>query len=337
LARSWFGTSFILECAVVLSENEIKELPSQIERLTRNDPDHDPVATPGPIRHERILVAVDGSDGARVALDWGIHLASSQGATLTIAIVLPPEHPFHAMRVTATHPGSAEMWSRLVQDEDAAAKRLLEEHRSEAEAAGVRCSTKLARGSIVKEITKIVEDDRIDLVVVGSHGRRGLERVLLGSTAEGIRDNVDCSVLIARTSPPQRRILIAVDESEASQKAGRVATGLMTATSTWAHVVHVMAPPVSGVDAEGDKKWRSIASELSTELAEVLRFPKGSWVHYDLLVGYPADEILRSAREDDVDLIVMGSRGLSGFVSRIVGSVGRYVSRHAEQSVLIVK
>lgn len=286
---------------------------------------------------KRILVAVDGSSGAEKALEWAIHLGRGHESRVTVLLVLPQQHAVQGTTLPSVNPRSAKLWGELIEQEEKAAKEILAAAVSACKEAGLRVEKRLERGPVVKMITSVAQEEGSDLVIVGSHGRRGLQRFMLGSVAEGVRDHVPCSILIARARPPAKQILLGVDGSEPSRHAGRAVTGIMKASPSHVHVVHVVHAPVEGLEPEMREKWYRAAQDLREPLMEHAQFPTGSWVHYDVHFGTPSEEMLRIAEDEETDLIVVGCRGLSGLQSLVTGSVSRRVSHHADASVLIVK
>ncbi len=324
-----------------MPSREIEDITRQIDRMTfvqepptrgegraEESDDH---------RFHDLLVAFDGSEGSDKALEWGVMIAKTHEARMMVVLVLPQQHPVQGTTLPAVHRRSAQLWAEYAQEEEQEGKKMLAQAMEACREAGVKAERRLERGPVVKTLAEVSETRGSDLVIVGSHGRRGLERFLMGSVAEGLRDHVASSVLIARNRPPQKNTLLAVDGSETSRKAGEVVAGVMEHQSSWVHVVHVVHAPIEGLEPEIKEKWHRATQDLREPLMQHVKFPKGSWVHYDIHFGDPADEILRIAKEDESGLVVLGSRGLSGIQSLVAGSVSRRVSHHAAASVLIVK
>ncbi|PSP75476.1 universal stress protein [Halobacteriales archaeon QS_1_68_20] len=118
--------------------------------------------------YEVILFPTDGSDGATAALDHAIDQASKYGATLDVLHVGDPESDGDAV--------------------EAAAER--------ARDAGLQVNTAVVQGTPHEVIADYVTDRGVDVVVMGSHGRRGLDRYLLGSVTERVLRTVDVPVLV---------------------------------------------------------------------------------------------------------------------------------------------
>ncbi len=141
-----------------------------------------------------ILIPTDGDPGSRRAIECGVELARSLGARIT---------GFHAMTEFA-HPGIVEELLEPPADElqrlaHEHAEGLLEEIRNRAGRAGVTCKTTAARGDVPWEaIVEAAKRHRCDLIVIASHGRRGIARLVLGSQTQKVLDHTNVSVLVVR-------------------------------------------------------------------------------------------------------------------------------------------
>jgi nucleotide-binding universal stress UspA family protein len=145
--------------------------------------------------YEKILMAFDGSKTSKRAFAEALLLARLSSAQLRVAyvidVVAPPGMGFTYV--------PAELLTAYRED----AMKLLEQVHSEAKAAGVNCETELLE---VQEVTDTVADclqrcalrQGAQLVVLGTHGRRGVKRALLGSVAEQFLRKADCPVLLVR-------------------------------------------------------------------------------------------------------------------------------------------
>jgi len=136
-----------------------------------------------------------------------------------------------------------------------------------------------------------------------------------------------------------KTILIATDGSAGARAA--VDEGLELAEETGAEVLFVaIRQPLYPIF--GDPYWQqSISNELARlrpALKDAVAEAESRGIHadYDLLEGDPAERILDLARSRDVDLIVIGSRGLGAVASVILGSVSKRVLHHADRPVLVV-
>jgi len=145
--------------------------------------------------YERILIALDGSETSKRALAEALRMAQLTGARLCVAHVIDAVEPF-GMGLTYV---PIELLAAYRED----AKKLLEAARADAKAAGVICETELLE---VQDVTDSVASclhrcaSRIgaQLVVLGTHGRRGVRRTWLGSVAEEFVRGAECPVLLVR-------------------------------------------------------------------------------------------------------------------------------------------
>ncbi len=147
---------------------------------------------------KRILVATDFSPCARAALDTAVELAASLDASITLLHV-------YAAPTEVLPDGSVLSLDGLALEraERAIDEQLCDERRR-AQRRGVVIAVESADGHAADVIVRRAAEERADLVVVGTHGRRGVPRLLLGSVAERVLRAAPCPVLIAR-EPRARR------------------------------------------------------------------------------------------------------------------------------------
>ncbi|HTR05915.1 MAG TPA: universal stress protein [Paraburkholderia sp.] len=147
--------------------------------------------------YEKILVAYDGSETSRRAFSEAIRFASMTGAQLCIV---------HALDIVAPMGmGGTYVPADIIEAYREDAMKQLEAARAEAEAAGVRCETELIdvqsmNDSVADCLQRCATKRGVQLVVLGTHGRRGVKRALLGSVAEQFVRSALCPVLLIRGS-----------------------------------------------------------------------------------------------------------------------------------------
>ena len=142
-----------------------------------------------------------------------------------------------------------------------------------------------------------------------------------------------------------KKVLVAVDGSEYSRYAVEYTSDLLD-KSKWEVVVLHVVPSLEEFGIEGVappalveqllQELRENAKKIVEEAAEVFR-QKGFKVETLIKEGHVGKTIIETAKELDVDLIAMGTRGLSGLKALILGSVARYVANHAHCPVLVVR
>jgi nucleotide-binding universal stress UspA family protein len=137
-----------------------------------------------------VLVAVDGSSYGDAALEKAMDLAEAYGGDLSIAYVVDVNEEFYAQ--------APEMVEKMVRD----AKALLDEMKKKAEARGLKAETYVREGDAHRWIIELAAERKADLIVMGSHGRTGLKRLLMGSVAEKVIGLSSVPVLVAKTAEP---------------------------------------------------------------------------------------------------------------------------------------
>ncbi|HLW38125.1 MAG TPA: universal stress protein [Candidatus Eremiobacteraceae bacterium] len=142
-----------------------------------------------------IVVPIDGSEPAAAAIDLALRMVKEQRAALSFIYVLEIEK-----LAIATVPVS--MNPELIFDEARkAAEEILTGAKARAKKAGVEADVRLLEGDCVDSVLQFARDNKSELIVIGSHGRTGITRALLGSVAEGIIRRAPVPVLV--THPPQ--------------------------------------------------------------------------------------------------------------------------------------
>jgi nucleotide-binding universal stress UspA family protein len=140
--------------------------------------------------YDRILVPTDGSAGTRRAIDHAIGLAEAHDATLHgLYVVNTASYASFSMETAWEGIGD------MLRDEGEAA---VEAIRTMAADAGVPIETAVLEGSPSREIVRYAEEQAVDLIVMGTHGRGGIDRLLLGSVAERVVRASEVPVLTVR-------------------------------------------------------------------------------------------------------------------------------------------
>jgi nucleotide-binding universal stress UspA family protein len=297
----------------------------------------------------KILCPIDFSPGSQQAMRAAVRLASQLDAELVLAHAwyVPP------VAFAGDYVLSPEVMQELNDDAQAAIDRAAHE----AAALGARrLSTKLLAGMPRHEIQKILaHDPTFDLVVLGTHGRTGLERVLLGSIAEAVVRHAPCSVLTVRPDKepgPFARILCPIDFSDASQHAvdlaaqlaqpGGGAAGEDAGAAASITLLHVIDPPA--VYTRGPRALDLVhdldryATEHLDQWAARLAAKTSAPIVKRSRVGHPGAEILAVLDEPPpFDLVVMGSHGRVGLERILLGSVAEKLVRHAHCPVLVAR
>ena len=208
--------------------------------------------------------------------------------------------------------------------------------------------THLVRGLSESEaIVETAADLNCELIVMGTHGRRGFTHLLLGSVAERVVRAARVPVLTIRPDsivPPDgiRRILVPHDFSDHSTTALEVAAVWareLAADVTLVHAVEpVVYPEFYAVDLLPDKmvdRLRTRSEEALQEAAQEIF--QDVTVNVRVIVGRAGDTIVAEAASGNHDLVIMGTRGLSGLEHLLLGSVAESVLRQCALPLLAVR
>lgn len=143
-----------------------------------------------------ILVAVDGSAPSKAAVKLALRLALERQAKITFAHAIAVSRIVAMTTPTSIDPGYA------IEAARAGGNEVLNQARAEASGSSVTVSTELIEGECVTALLDLATQRKADLIVVGSHGRGGISRALLGSIAEGILRRSKIPVLVTHAALP---------------------------------------------------------------------------------------------------------------------------------------
>jgi nucleotide-binding universal stress UspA family protein len=144
-----------------------------------------------------ILLPTDFSDCASYALGYAASLARTFGSSIVCVHVIEPMVP------TVGYSGMTEPLpiADIADQLENSAERELPKLGGREEFAGLEVEEVIAHGEAAAEIVRVAKDKNVDLIVISSHGRTGLGRILFGSTAEAVVRHASCPVLVVKPSP----------------------------------------------------------------------------------------------------------------------------------------
>ena len=266
-----------------------------------------------------ILLATDGSEDAARATTAAVDIAKRSGSELHLIHVW---HDVHTHRAHAYVRRELQRQGREILDQEV--------QRIE-EMGGTVTRSHLRKGRTFEEVIKLGDELDAGLLLVGSHGYRGLRRMLMGSQSEDIVHHADRPVLVVRGGEnawPPVRIVAGDDFSEDAGKAAELAANLGKLFGVPMLLLHA-APNLSEVSGEAvEGKLEDRTGALEEILDEQPRTR--------VVAGDPPEVLIEAAQEEEgPSLVVVGSRGL-GLVGRLrLGSVSTKVVRAGLEAVLI--
>ena len=278
---------------------------------------------------ERILVATDLSHGADDAVNMACYLAEAFHSEVVLLYVMPPL-------------AGVSVPSELVKDQ---IHKYLDTLRQKLVDDGVTVSEPIfATGTPFVKIIDCAEEHDVNAIIVGSGEKDRNDQYRMGITAERLERRAERPVLVVKrgTSPPVSRILCPVDFSDASRRALREAIHLARNCKARLTILTVrellgsILPRVVSIAEEYQKKY---LAEQEAHFQKFLASFDFHDVEYDKVIreGQPHEEILKSVKELDIGLLVMGSVGRTGVARIMLGSVAEKVARQMPCSIMTVK
>ncbi|NHN49197.1 universal stress protein [Halostella sp. JP-L12] len=282
--------------------------------------------------YDTILVPTDGSDVSEVAVKKAIALARRFDASI------------HAIHVLEVDDVPADVAAEATEELTRIGETALAEVSDLATNAGVATTTRVVEttGPVHEEIVDYAVDYGVDLIVMGTHGRTGWDRLVLGSVAERVLRTSPVPVLTVSGEADSDRdvetVLVPTDGSDPANAAADHAIELAAATDAALHVVHVVNLTGGwGGEIESPQLYEALEEAGQRAVDEVVERADDAdvrSVEASVLSGTPARSILDYADERDVDWIVMGTHGRTGLDRYLLGSVTARVVRLSERPVL---
>jgi len=300
-----------------------------------------------------VLMGFDGSAGSRAAAEFAGRILS--GDEDEVVLYYSPPHAGMLTRMVADLDLLARVEQFLTDAvRDEARKRLPASLREQFEF--VVGSQKPAHGLLTA-----ADQYHADLIVLGARGSGPIDELAVGGVARSVVHHATAPVLVVRPplddgSDSPLRVLLANDGSDSSKHAGEVLKKIDWPAGTTGIVITVVESLVTGhlpswleeqmLDQQADALGIG-HFEPAEEDREAARQDLGRWagelptifkVREPLVtVGHPAQEILRTILDEDIDLVVVGARGLGPIGRLLLGSTSEHVLTHAPCSVLIVR
>ncbi|HZR98901.1 MAG TPA: universal stress protein [Chloroflexota bacterium] len=297
------------------------------------------------------IVPLDGSERAEAALPWAALLARTQGLPLVLLRVVPPAYLVAPGFDGALPYLSPETYDRLEAAEREAAASYLAAVQARLAADGIAVETVTRTGLPAETILDVADERGAAAIVLATHGRGGLTRLVLGSVAERVVAQATTPLLLVRAaegavSRPAElsRLLVPLDGSALAERALDLAAAIAPpgATRLLLRVVAPVERAMPGVgaagtyiDVEATERATAAADAYLDEVRQ--RLSAGGYaVQTAVRRGQPAAEILAAAREAAASLIVLSTHGRTGPRRWLLGSVADAVVRGADSPVFLV-
>jgi nucleotide-binding universal stress UspA family protein len=290
----------------------------------------------------RILCPIDFSEASQHALDHAVMIAGWYRARIT---ALHVRHPAFLVEPPILFADLAQPPMDTLEEAESRIHQWLAPVR----AAGIVCDVLAVDGnSPAAHIVDVAGRVSADLIVLGTHGRSGFERLLLGSVTEKVVRTARCPVIavppptVATSRLPFKRVLCGIDFSEPSLAALRFALSLAKESNSTLTLLHVLEFPPEGGEALETLPFdmasyrAAVRVDATNRLMELITDDVRTWCQpvTKLVHGKPYEQILATAAEAHSDLIVLGVHGRNALDIMLFGSTTNQVIRRATCPVL---
>ncbi len=305
----------------------------------------------------RILLAIDFSACSHAALDSVLSRPWPENSSFKLLHVLEPFDPIEPDPNTHSDSWQAMIAkarsNQRIKAEQAleSAKTCLEDKNKSCDVSTLVCESQIADETIIAT----ARDWSADLVILGSHSRRGLQKLLLGSTSNAVLLKAPCSVEIIKcrkkNPTPIKKVLLALDNSKYSDAAFKHVLERPWPQDCQIKLIHVVKPAnltsltagavnpstVMEMMAEEEKSIYRNRESIAVRAYELKKQSKTSSVSGEVLSGEPKEVILKQIEDWSADLVILGSHGRNLMTRLFLGSVSHAVALHADCSVTVVR
>jgi nucleotide-binding universal stress UspA family protein len=284
--------------------------------------------------YENILLPFDGNDGAAEVLHHAAEIAHWTDATIRVLYVADTNRD----SVTVVQGQTVDALEQQGQD-------IVEEAAKTLETLGISYQTDVIQGNPAPTIVEYAEEYDQDLIVMPTHGRKGISRYLVGSVSEKVVRLSSVPVLSVRMQPdetltfPYEAILIPTDGSDAATHAADNALRFAVALDATVHVLSVVDDSTLGPDIRstvaGDESEQAAVEAIETVVSTAETHGVTNVVRH-VEHGRPAKVILDCIETNDVHAVGMGTTGRRGTNRILLGSVAEKTVRSAPVPVMTV-
>jgi nucleotide-binding universal stress UspA family protein len=284
--------------------------------------------------YDDILFPTDGSEGAATVLEHALDIAAETDATL------------HLLNVADTARDSVtQVGGEVVDALETEGERIVDGAAERASDRGVATETAVLQGDPYRTIVDYADEYGMDLLVMPTHGRKGLERFLLGSVTERVVRRANVPVLTVRPDSdlayPYENVLVPTDGSDCAGAALGVGIDEAAAADAALHLLSVVDTASLGVDVRAQMQIDALEANAADFVEEAeTRASEAGIADVTGVVEFSSSiraAIVEYVEDHDVDLVVVGTHGRTGVDRYLLGSVAEQLLRTVPVPVLIVR
>jgi nucleotide-binding universal stress UspA family protein len=285
--------------------------------------------------YDTILFPTDGSEPAGSTLEYALDVAAEHDATL------------HVLNVADVGRGSVvPVRDDALDALEREGRRIVDEAADRAAKRGIPVQGVVRRGDPSETIVAYATEADVDCIVMPTHGRRGVQRFLLGSVTERVINTADVPVVAVnpdrgRTHTyPCRELLVPTDGSRGAELAMTNGIAVARATGATLHVLHVVETGGLGPDARSVIRERDLTErghEVVTAAVERAESASVGSVTGTVEHGDPAAAIRTYIDDNEVGLAVLGTHGRTDFSRYVMGGVSAKLVRTSPVPVMWVR
>jgi nucleotide-binding universal stress UspA family protein len=283
--------------------------------------------------YRKVLVPLDGSELAERAIPYAKNFAKTKGSEIIL------------FTVSTTSAGQL----------DRPMKAYLELNTKELQSQGIETSTVIAYGNVADEIIKFADKNKIDLIIISTHGHSGIKRWVLGSVALKVLYGTCIPVFLIKSRAHKiasvgfKKILLPLDGSPFSEASIPYVKDLTKGIGGEIILLRVSEPPALPADRSPAIKpsWEEYRDMLMAEIQrqaekylEGIRAnlgKSGIKARSQATIGKAAENILQVAQKEDINLIAMTTHGRTGVSRWAYGGITNRIVEQSIQPVLLIR
>ena len=285
--------------------------------------------------YDRVLFPTDGSEAATAAFEYALEIAATHGATV---------HALHVVDLPFDTP--SRIRDDLAETLEREGEEIVEGTAERASERDLSVVTEVREGVPHEAIVEYASEADVDLLVVPTHGRDGIERFLVGSVTERVVNTAPVPVLAVTPDEhegftyPCEDVLVPTDGSAGADRALEEGIALSNVVDARLHLLHVVEPTSLGPEGDPggtDERMDDRANEILNEASETAERASVDSVTRSIAHGRPYREIRSYVEDAGIDVIALGVYGETDFSRYALGGVSAKLLRTSPVPLLTVR